>query len=111
MFELLSSRVAVVVGGVALSLTAGAGIASADPNLDPMVNTTCSYPQVIAALDAQDPSAAALFKATGGESSLSTFLAGSPDQRREWAQAMADMPANKPYLPLIERVFNTCNNF
>ena len=111
MIKMLSSRLAVVVGGLALSLTAGAGIASAGPDLGPMINTTCSYPQVMAALNAQDPTAAALFKASGGESSLSTYLGGAPDQRREWAQAMANEPANQPYLPLIERVFNTCNNY
>lgn len=52
-----SIRLAVVAGGLTLSLTAAA-VASADPNEDLVVNTTCSYPQVVAALNAQDPQAA-----------------------------------------------------
>ena len=58
MIKLSLSRLAVAVGGLALSLTAGAGVASADPDLDPIVNTTCSYTQVMSALSAQDPAAA-----------------------------------------------------
>lgn len=111
MIEMLSTRLAVAVGGLVLALTAGTGIASAGPDLGPMVNTTCSYPQVKAALNAQDSTAAALFTASGGDGQLSTFLAGSTEQRQQWAQAMANEPANQPYLPLIERVFATCNNF
>ena len=38
-------RLAVAAGGLALSLGAGAGIASAGPDLGWAVNTTCTYPQ------------------------------------------------------------------
>ena len=61
MTKLSLTRLAVAVGGLALSLTAGAGVASADPDLDPIVNTTCTYPQAVAALNAQNPAAAAVF--------------------------------------------------
>ena len=61
MATLSLTRLAVAVGGLALSLTAGAGVASADPDLGPVVNTTCNYSQVTAALNAQDPAAAAQF--------------------------------------------------
>jgi hypothetical protein len=64
MIKLSLTRLAVAVGGLALSLTVGAGVASADPDLGPIVNTTCSYPQVMAALNAQDPAAAAQFNAS-----------------------------------------------
>ena len=47
MIKLSLSRLALAVGGLALSLTAGAGVASADPALDTIVNTTCSYTQVM----------------------------------------------------------------
>ena len=60
MIKLPLSRLAVAVGGLALSLTAGAGVASADPVLDPIVNTTCSFPQVMAALNAQIGSRSAI---------------------------------------------------
>ncbi|MEQ0638198.1 hemophore-related protein, partial [Mycobacterium tuberculosis] len=51
------------VGAVAMSLTVGAGVASADP-VDAVINTTCNYGQVVAALNATDPGAAAQFNAS-----------------------------------------------
>lgn len=55
MLRLSLRGLSAVLGGLVLSSTVGAGIASADPDLDLAINTTCSYPQVIAALNAQDP--------------------------------------------------------
>ena len=75
------TRLATAVGGLALSLTAGAGVASADP-LDSVVNTTCDYSQVVSALNAQDPAAAGQFNASPQtQDELRTFLAAPPDQR------------------------------
>ena len=52
MVNLLSKKsVAAAFCGLALSLTAGTGVAYADPIID----TTCSYPQVIAALNTENP--------------------------------------------------------
>lgn len=104
------TRLTVTVAGLGLALTAGAGIAAAAP-LDSMVNTTCSYPQVMSALNAQDPAAAAQFNASSGPSMLQQFLGAPPPQRRQMANMMANYPANQPYLGLIEQVFNSCNNF
>nr|MDT0522902.1 hypothetical protein [Streptomyces sp. DSM 41633] len=59
MIELSPIKVAAAAGALAMSLSAGAGIASADPRLDSAVNTTCSYPQVMGALNAQSPMAGA----------------------------------------------------
>jgi hemophore-related protein len=103
---------AVMVGGLALSLTAEPGVASAGPDLGPMVNTTCSYPQVVAALNAQDPAAAAAFNASPRmQSGLQQFLAAPPTQRQQMAQRMAAVPANQPYFGLLQQVFNTCNGY
>lgn len=108
----LLTKLAVGIAGVGLSLIAGAGVASAAPNLDSMVNTTCSYPQVMSAMNAQDPAAAAQFTSTPqGESLLHQFLGSPPDQRRQMVNLMASHPANQPFLGLAERVFNTCNNY
>jgi hemophore-related protein len=105
------TRLAVAVGGLAWSLTAAAGIASADP-VDPIVNTTCSYPQVMAALNAQDPAAAASFNASPvAQSSLRQFLASPPPQRRAMAQQIAGAPGAQQYFDLIQQVAATCNNF
>lgn len=102
----------VAAGGLALALTAGAGSAAADPDLGPAVNSTCSYEQFEAALNAQDANAAAAFQASPAmQSGLRQFLAAPPDQRRHMAQQLASHPANKPYIGLLQQVFNTCNSY
>jgi hemophore-related protein len=108
MMELSPIRVAVTVGGLAISLAAGTGIASADPNLNSAVNTTCSYPQVMAALTAQDPRAN---DSPMAQSMLRQFLAAPTAQRQRMAEAIVAQPANQQYLGLLQTTFDTCNNF
>ena len=86
MIKMCLTRMGVAVAGLALSLTVGAGVASADPDLGPIVNTTCSYPQVMAALNAQDPAAAAQINSSSlAQSALQRFLAAPPSERLEMA--------------------------
>ena len=49
----LTTRSIVGAGGLLLSLIAGGGIASAAPDVSALSNSTCTYPQVMAALNAQ----------------------------------------------------------
>jgi hemophore-related protein len=105
-------RLAAAVGGLALSLVAGAGIASADPDLGPAINTTCSYPQVVAALNAQSPAAAARFNSSpSAQGWLQSFLASPPAQRAQMAQQAEAMPGAAKYIGLIGQIANTCNNY
>ncbi|BBZ14013.1 hemophore-related protein [Mycobacterium branderi] len=111
MVTLSLSRLATVVGGVALSLAAAAGVASADP-LDPAVNTTCTYPQVVSALNAQDPAAAAQFNSSPiAQSALRRFLASPPPQRQQMIQQLQGSPQAQQYLGTIAQVATTCNNY
>jgi hemophore-related protein len=104
------TRLAAAVGGLALSLTAAAGVASAQP--DPIVNTTCTYPQAVAALNAQDPAAAAQFNASPlAQSYLRRFLASPPAQRQQMIQELQGIPAAQQYLGTIQQVASTCNNY
>jgi hemophore-related protein len=112
MTNLLLTRLAVAVAGLTLSLTAGTGVASADPDLGPAVNTTCTYDQLVAALNAQDPTiAAALNASPEAQSGLRQFLAGSPSQRRQTAQEIVSNPDVQPYIGVLQRTFDTCHNF
>lgn len=112
MIKLSLSRVAVAVGALAVSLTAGAGIASADPNLDPIVNTTCTVGQVNAAMNAANPAEAKRLNSDPQQqANLRMFLASPPDQRLQFAQQLMNAPGQAPYLETIQKVFNTCNNF
>lgn len=106
------TRRAAAIGGLALSLTAGAGVASAQPDLDPIINTTCNYSQVVSALNAQDPAAAAQFNGSPtAQSYLRRFLAAPPDQRQRMAQQVQGVPQAQQYFGLIGQVANTCNNY
>jgi hemophore-related protein len=112
MMKLSLTRMGVAVGGLALSLTCGAGAASADPDLGPIVNTTCNYSQVMAALNAQDPAAAAQLNSSSfAQSALQQFLAAPPSQRMQMAQRMESSPRAQQYFGLIQQVAATCNNF
>ena len=103
---------AVAGGGLALSLLAGAGIASADPAIDSAINTTCSYPQVVAALNAQSPAAAAKFnRSPMAQGWLRNFIASPPPQRAAMAQEAEGMPGAAQYIGLIGQIAVTCNNF
>ena len=112
MIKLSLTRLAVAVGSLALSLTAAAGVASADPALDPIVNTTCSYPQAVSALNAQDPEAAAAFNASPAtQSALRQFLASPPSRRLQMAQQLQSTPGAQPYFALIQQIAATCNKY
>lgn len=112
MTKLSLTGLAVAVCGLTVSLTAGAGVASADPDIGPAVSTTCTYDQLVAALNAQDPViAAALNASPEAQSGLRQFLAGSPSQRRQTAQQIVNNPDAQPYLGVLQRTFDTCHNY
>jgi hemophore-related protein len=108
------SKLAAVAGGLALSALAGAGIASADGLSPAAINTTCNYDQVVRALDANSPGAGAKLTSSGIASNfLQRYLASGPQERVQMANdAQVQFPsqANK-YLPMINQVAVTCNNF
>jgi len=111
MVTLLATRMAVAVGGLALSLTAGAGVAFADP-LDAAINTTCSYPQAVAALNAQSPAVAQEFNASpAARAWVRTFFASPVDQRQQMAREAQSVPGAQQYVGLVVQIANTCNNY
>ena len=111
MVRLSLTRMAAAVGGLTLALTAGAGVASADP-MDGVINTTCNYGQVMAALNATDPGAAAQLNASPMASSyLRQFLAAPPPRRAQMAQQMQAYPQAQQYVGLVEQVASVCNNY
>ena len=112
MVRLSLTKLAAGLGGVgvALALTAGAGIASAD--LDAIINTTCNYGQVMAALNATDPGTAAQFNQSPvAQSYLRNFLAAPPPRRAQMAQQLQSMPQAGAYVGLIQQVAGVCNNY
>ena len=99
MIKLSLTRLAVAVGGLAVAFAAGTGVASATPDLGPAVNTTCSYPQLVSALNAQGPEVGAGFNQSPVlQAGLRQFLASGPAKRQQMAENMANAPEFAPYL-------------
>lgn len=105
------AKVLIASGGLVVSLTAGAGLASAQ-DLSAIINTTCTYPQVLGALNAQDPAAAAeLTSSPMANGVVQDFLASPVPQRQVTAQRLSAMPAAQQYLDTMLLVAGTCNNY
>jgi hemophore-related protein len=102
----------VAAAGLALSLGTGAGVASAEPDVSAIVNSTCTYPQVMAALNDQSPETAnelnANPMATGW---LQGLVAAPPNQRAQMVQQVQGIPGLQPYFGVIFQVANTCTKY
>jgi hemophore-related protein len=106
------TKLAVACAGLASSLSTGAGIASAQPDANAIVNSTCTYPQVMAALNDQNPGVAQELNqypiAVGW---LQALVAAPPDQRQQMVAQVQGLPELQPYMPVISQVASTCNNY
>jgi len=116
MVSLSLTGLTAAAGGLAISLITGAGIASADPvsdpDLDRVVNSTCTYNQAVAALDANYPDTAAQFNASPiATGFLRQFVDSPPDQRLQMAHQVEGMPDAAPYLDTMKQVAKVCNRY
>jgi len=105
--------VGTAVAGLMLSaLSIGAGTAFAEPDIEPIVNTTCTFEQVDAALGAEAPEVAGELHA----SPLATWwvqnmINSAPDQRRGMIAQVQGLPEIEQYGPAISHVATTCQNY
>ena len=116
MVEWSLTRTVAAVGGLTLLLNTGSGVASADPDLSPIIDTTCTYSQVVSALNAQNPAAAAGLSASPtAQGALRGFLASTPDQREQIYQELRSKPGSEQYVQeyagAVLQVANTCNSY
>ncbi len=112
MIKLSLSRVAVAVGAPALLLTAGVGLASAEPNISPMVNTTCTFDQAMAAVHAENPMAASYLDSSPPNLQfLRVFMSSSPDQRVNLLNQIKNNPGAAEALPVFTQMMTTCVNY
>jgi hemophore-related protein len=111
MMRLSLTKLAAGFGGIAIALSAGAGVASADP-MDAVINTTCTYDQVIRALNATDPANGAKLTSNQMASDiLRSFLDAGPEERRAQAAQLQNYPAAAKYVSLVQRAAGICNNY
>ncbi len=109
---LSKTKLVVASAGLALALSTGAGIASAQPDTSSIVNSTCTYPQVMAALNAQNPGVAAeLNSQPVAVGWLQNLVAAPPAQRQRMVNQVQGLPALQPYMPVIYQVASTCSNY
>jgi hemophore-related protein len=108
----MTIKLVVVCSCLALSLSSGAGIAAAIPDTSVIVNSTCTYQQVQAALNDQSPGVANDL-ATSPLASiwLQQLIASPPDQREQMIGQAENMPALQQYMPVIFQVANTCSKY
>ncbi len=77
-----------------------------------MVNTTCSYDQVVGAMNAERPDLAQQFSAQPvGQAMLRNFLASGPAERQRTATQIANTPGASRYFDGIAQIITTCNNY
>ena len=82
---------AVVTFGGLMTAVLLSPIASADPGDGPLIETTCSYPQLMAALQVEAPQASArLAEHPDAQAKLQEFVALPVDQRRQRLQQFLD---------------------
>jgi hemophore-related protein len=100
------------VGVLVVSLTAGAGIASAGPGLDPMISTNCNFWQLRAAMYAQSPRAAEQFTHSAAEQAwLHDFLASPTPIRQQMVVDAQIAPIQQPYLRVIQQAATICRYY
>ncbi|MDH6194543.1 hemophore-related protein [Mycobacterium frederiksbergense] len=112
MVKLSRKNLVVALGGLALAIPLSAGVASAQPDFTAVVNTTCSYNQVMAALNAQRPDLAQEFNASPfAQGALRNFLAAGPAQRQQTVAQLQGNPMAAQYFGPINSIASSCNNY
>jgi hemophore-related protein len=108
MVKHITARLVVGSCVVASAWTTGAGVASADPDLNSVIDTTCTYSQAESALKTLSPDDAAAFSDSPmAQTWLHAFLDSPVDQRRQLIQA----PEVGQYTSIILGMANTCKNY
>lgn len=112
--------------GLTAVMLFSAGVASAEPGDGPLIQTTCSYPQLEAALQVEDPELSArLAQNPDAQAKLQAFIALPVDQRKQRVQqklaenpqwqakidAKRNTPEGQEKVALAERIADTCHNY
>ncbi|KUH75781.1 hypothetical protein AU184_15475 [Mycolicibacterium novocastrense] len=112
MINLSVTKMAAAFGGLALSAMAGAGIAAAQPDIGPMINTTCTYDQAIAAVNAENPTAAQyLNQSPPNLEFLRIYFASSPAERESLLNQIKNNPGIDQAMPVFQQMMTSCVNY
>ena len=113
MVELSRAKLAIAACGLALAvLPLSVGVASAEPDFGPVINTTCSYEQVMSALNAQQPALAVEFNESAmAQGMLRSFLASGPAERQQTVAQLQSSPGVQQYFGPIQSIAGSCNKY
>lgn len=112
MLKLSRRNLVVALGGLAVVVPLSTGTAAAQPDLGPVVNTTCSYGQVMAALNDQRPDLARQFNTQpAAQAMLSSFLASPVSERQRTVNSLQGNPIAQAYLGPIMQIAGSCANY
>ena len=108
----LTTKAIAVIGGVLTAVALGGGIASAQPGVDAAVNSTCTYPQFIAALTDRDAAASAQLQSSPlAVAYVQDFIGAPPgsDDRRARIAQLQTYPEFASYAGLIFSAAASCS--
>jgi hemophore-related protein len=106
------TRLGVALGGLALSLTAGAGLAAAEPDVSSMVDSPCSFEQAMTAVHKENPMAAQyLDQSPPNVQFLRVFLSSPRDERISLLNQIKDNPGADVALPVFRQMLTSCTKY
>jgi hypothetical protein len=122
MVTLSLTRLAAVICGLALSLTVAPGVPSAAADPEPVVNnsllinTTCSYKQVVTAIAARSPTDYSQFMASNmAPQFVRAFVQATPDERQPMVESIMTTPkawrSRDVLVEFLVPAVNTCYKY
>lgn len=106
-----AKRIAAVLGGAAMSLTVGLGVAGADP-YDSMVDSPCTYDQAITAVHTENPMAAQyLDQSPPNLQFLQVFLSSPREKRVSLLNQIKGNQGAAQALPVFTQMLSSCSKY
>jgi hemophore-related protein len=111
-FNPLRTRVIVLAGFATLALSGGTGLASAAPDANTLANTTCSYNQMVAAVNAEVPGeASGINNSSQLQGMLRDLLAAGPSERLSMIQRAQGNFFVSDDIGAMIQVADSCNKY
>jgi hemophore-related protein len=108
----LLTGAAVAAFALAIEVLSETGIATADPDYSALINTTCSYEQVIGAVRAQNPAAAAFLDSRlDQQDAFRAYFAQPPASRANIVAQNKANPAAQQVLDVAQGAVAVCHNY
>lgn len=103
----------IIFGGAIMIAAAlsGSGVAAAQPDIEAIVNTTCTYPQFTAALDTQSPELASQLESSPLVAGwLRELVSSPPAQRRVMIEQYQGYPGFDQYVSVAAGAAGSCQS-